>query len=154
MEWFTLVSTSVGVLLGVGATNFNERVKWKRERRKALYDSRSKLYAEYLSSLTKTRDSIRLVARGVYPPGSTRSKTADAAFAAHNLYAGRYQIRITAPDDIADAAASAMRELRSVRSVVGEGYAHHSDNYNEAKTRYETALWGSIMLHLPLTSDD
>jgi hypothetical protein len=33
-----------------------------------------------------------------------------------------------------------MRELRSVRSVVGEGYAHHSDNYNEAKTRYETAL--------------
>jgi hypothetical protein len=80
MEWFTLVSTGVGVLLGIGATNFNERVKWKRDRQKALYDSRSKLYAEYLSSLTKTIDSIRLVARGAYPPGSTRSEAADAAF--------------------------------------------------------------------------
>lgn len=69
MEWFTLVSTAVGVVLGIGATNFNERVKWKRDRRKALYESRSKLYAEYLSGLTKTRDAIRIAARGTYPAG-------------------------------------------------------------------------------------
>jgi hypothetical protein len=136
---FSLVSTAVGVLLGVVATTFNERLKWSRDRRKSLYESRSELYAEYLANLTKTRDLIRIVARGVYPPGSNRSDAADAAFAAHNLYAGRYQIRITAPDDVA-APVAAMRELRNIRSVVGQGHAHHSDNYNEAKTRYESAL--------------
>jgi hypothetical protein len=140
MEWFTLVSTAVGVVLGIGATNFNERVKWKRERRKALYESRSKLYAEYLSSLAKTRDAIRIVARGSYPAGATRSEAADAAFASQSVYAGRYQIRITAPGDVADAAARALRELRDMRAVIGEGHEHHSEKYNEAKAGYEKAL--------------
>jgi hypothetical protein len=140
MEWFTLVSTTVGVVLGIGATNVNERIKWKRDRRKALYESRSKLYAEYLASLTKTRDLIRIVARGVYPPGATRSEAADAAFASHSIYAGRYQIRITAPGDVAEAAAQALRGLRDIRSTVGQGHAHHSDNYNQAKAGYEAAL--------------
>jgi hypothetical protein len=36
MEWFSLVCTAVGVLLGIVVTTFNERLKWNRDRRKAL----------------------------------------------------------------------------------------------------------------------
>jgi hypothetical protein len=112
----------------------------ERDRRKALYESRTKLYSEYLSSLSKTRDAIRIVARGAYPVGASRSAAADAAFASQSVYAARYQIRITAPGDVANAAAEALRSLRDMRSIIGQGHEHHSAEYNETKTRYEAAL--------------
>jgi hypothetical protein len=140
MEWFTLVSTAVGAILGVGATTLNDRLKWRRERTKALYDSRSKLYSDYLADLTKTRDSLRLVARSIKAHDMSRRADADDAFASANIYARRYQIRITASDIVANSATAALRALRDIRDVIGDGHEHHSDQYNQAKGRYDSAL--------------
>lgn len=140
MEWFTLVSAAVGAILGVGATTLNDRLKWRRERTKALYESRSVLYSDYLADLTKTRDSLRLVARGVQTRGITRRADADDAFASANIYARRYQIRITASKAVADPASATLRTLRDMRDVIGDGNEHHSDQYNQAKARYDSAL--------------
>src|SRR4051812_42455749 len=108
MEWFTLVSTAVGVVLGVGATNFNERIKWKRERTKALYEYRSKLYADLLADLTKTRAAIRVVEHSVRHTSEDKRDAVTAAFASTNVYARRYQVQITSPKHVADAGAAAV----------------------------------------------
>ena len=133
------MSTAAGVILGVGATSFNERIKWKRERRKALYESRSKLYADYLADLTKTRDAIRLVGRSSQVMGQSIRQAAEVAFASANLYARRYQIRITCPADTAAAATRTLRALRDIRDAVAHG-EYHAERYYEAKGRYESAL--------------
>lgn len=140
MEWLTLVSTVVGAILGVGATTLNERVKWKRERWKAQHEARTKLYGDYLSDLTKTRDAIRSVSRTEWKDDASRRKAADDAFLSANIYARRYQIRITAPKDVADQAAKTLRELRQMRELVGAGEKHHSDAYLAWKDVYDPIL--------------
>jgi hypothetical protein len=140
MEWFTLISTAVGAILAVGATTLNDRLKWKREQSKAQYETRSRLYSDYLADLTKTRDAIRLVARGIHAPDVTRHDAADSAFASMNLYARRYQIGITEAGPVAIAGESALRALRDIRDVIKEGHQHRSSQYNEAKIAYEARL--------------
>lgn len=139
MEWFTLVSTAVGVLLGIGATSFNERVKWKRERTKARYEFRSKLYADYLADLSRTRDAIRLVARGTQPTEQARRDALEAAFVVANIYARRYQIRITSSHAVGDAADEVHHALRAIRNGIMHG-EYHSDAYEKIEVRYRQAV--------------
>lgn len=139
VEWFTLVSTAVGVVLGIGATNFNERMKWKRDRQKALYDARSKLYAELLADLTKTRAAIRVVARTSTLTEPARQEAVNAAFASANVYARRYHVQITSPKPVADAAASAVRGLSAIRDSIAAG-GRETDAYNEVVDRFEAAM--------------
>lgn len=112
----------------------------RRDRNKAKYDARGKLYGEYLADLTKTRDAIRLVVRSLAPEDPGRKLGADQAFASANVYARRYQIRITSPRPVWDAATTSLRLLREMRDLIGGGEAHHSEKYNEWKYRYDPAL--------------
>lgn len=139
MEWFTLVSTAVGVILGVGATNFNERVKWKRDRKKALYESRSKLYADLLADLTKTRAAIRVAARSTTLTPEGKCEAVNAAFASANVYASRYQVQITSPEHVADAGAAAVRALSVVRDSIIAG-DRGTDAYRKLVDEFEAAM--------------
>ena len=140
MEWFTLVSTALGVVLGVGATNFNERVKWRRDRIKARYESQSKLFSEYLADLTKTRDEIVLVEMGVYPAGLSQKEAASRAFVAANAYPRRYQVRLTVGPELDEPATQALRGLRKQRDLLIAGVDPESDEYEAALRTYYRAL--------------
>jgi hypothetical protein len=140
MQWLVLVSTVLGALIGVGSTLIVDRLRWSRERSKAMYEARRQLYSDFLADLSSTRDAVRAVARGYYPAEISRRQAAGDAFGKANLYSRRYQVSITAPEAVVAAATETFRSLRELRNVAAAGHDNVSDEYGVAKAKYEAGL--------------
>lgn len=140
MQWLTLVSTVVGALIGVGSTLIADRLRWSRDRSKAIHEARRQLYSDLLADLAATRDAVRAVGRGYHGAEVPRQQAAEDAFRSANLYSRRYQVSISAPPEVVEAATAAFRSLRGLRDVVASGRDSGSEEYVTERERYDAAL--------------
>jgi len=140
VEWFALVSTLVGGLIGIGSALMVERTKWQRQVSQDDLKSRRQLYADFLADLGITRDAIRAIARGFHPTAISRRQAAEEAFMAADLYSRRFQVAISAPEPVVAQATATYRALRSMRDVVAERHDQKSPEYATAKAAFEAAL--------------
>jgi hypothetical protein len=68
------------------------------------------------------------------------SSTMAFTFPPANLCSRRYQISITAPESVIEAATETFRSLRRLRDVVAAGHDNNSAEYKAEKAQYEAGL--------------
>ncbi|QNP72670.1 hypothetical protein IAG44_26745 [Streptomyces roseirectus] len=138
MPWAALVSAVVGAVIATGAGALLERARWRRERSERSAGVRRVLYGEYLEQLSQARNVFRGLARSPDLPRAEREQAARSGFAA--CYGLRYQMSITAPDQVVRASETAFRALRDVRDLAAGGVAAGDPAYVTGRESYEDAL--------------
>jgi hypothetical protein len=134
------MSTLVGAAIGVGSTLAVERARWHRERHERARSERNRLYADYLASLSRTRNELRIAAYDVHMPHEKRGEVVRDAFKTGGVYELRYQVALVAPREVILASDTAVRALRRVRDVVAAGATHEQSPYVEARESWEVAF--------------
>lgn len=140
MDWSTLASTATGGLIGVVSTLTAAWVRSRRDRASADHADRRRLYGEYLAALSRTRSQLRATARDTEAPAGDRSARALSAFHDGGAYELRYQVAITAPDDVVEASTAAFRTLRDMRDLLQAGAVRTDPAYARLRDRWEDAF--------------
>ncbi|MFD4572011.1 hypothetical protein ACFWNK_02240 [Streptomyces sp. NPDC058417] len=140
MPWLTLLSAVVGAVIATSSAALLDRFRWRRERHDRLLGVRRSLYGDYLACLSEARNAFRSLARDLDATATARERTARDGFAA--CYGARYQMSITASQEVYEASETAFRRLRDVRDLAAAGAAPDDAAYEEGRIRYEDALTG------------
>ncbi|MFI5979205.1 hypothetical protein [Streptomyces sp. NPDC051452] len=69
-----------------------------------------------------------------------RVRRAAEAFHEGNAYELRYQIAVVAPREVVEASTAVFRSLRDLRDLVEAGALHTSEDYAQARNRWELLL--------------
>ncbi|MBH1937098.1 hypothetical protein I5Q34_22985 [Streptomyces sp. AV19] len=138
MEWTSLVGTVVGAVVTTASAVLPDRRRRHRERGERETAVRRALYAEYLAVLAEARTGCAVLAR------DTGRDPADRFTAAREVFAPcerlRYQMAVTAPPVLVEAAHTAHRRLRDFRDRVIEGALEHEPRYRESTAAFNEAL--------------
>lgn len=140
MDWGPLISTSLGAAIGIASTLATDQIRTRRGREDKDHAARQQLYGDYLAALARTRNHLRMAARPAVLPDEERARMAAEAFHAGNAYELRYQIAVVGPREVVEASTAAFRSLRDLRDRVEEGALHTSQDYIEARDRWELLL--------------
>lgn len=103
-------------------------------------EQRRIIYADYLSSLSRTRNELRLAAHRESAPPEERIKLAEEAFKEGQTYELRYQVSLLASTSLVRASDTAFRSLRNLRDVVAAGGVREQTNYIVARDAWEEAF--------------
>ncbi|MEU1660674.1 hypothetical protein ABZ527_31825 [Streptomyces griseofuscus] len=140
MDWGPLVSTSLGALIGIASTLATDQIRTKRGREDKEQAARQQLYGDYLAALARTRNHLRMAARPTGLSVEERARRAAEAFHEGNAYELRYQIAVVAPRAVVETSTAVFRSLRDLRDRVEEGALHTSQDYIQARDRWELLL--------------
>jgi len=140
MPWFSLVSTLLGAIIGIGSALIIERSKFTRERQINVMEQRRIVYADYLSSLSRTRNELRLAAHRESTPLEERIILAEEAFKEGQTYELRYHVALLAPASLVQTSDAAFRLLRDLRDVVAAGGVRGQADYIAARDAWEKAF--------------
>ncbi|MEZ0064289.1 hypothetical protein ABIA32_000267 [Streptacidiphilus sp. MAP12-20] len=137
MEWSSFASTALGAVIGVTSTLVADRVRWRRDHLDKRQDRQRQLYADYLTALSRTGNEIREAARSSSLSAPERGRMAVEAFKSGGAYELRYQVSISAPDEVEQSSVAAFRALRNLRDLVESGTAHDEASYREARQHWD-----------------
>ena len=140
MAWLSLASTLLGAVIGVGSAFIIDRDRFSREQKVNTLEQRRIVYADYLSSLSRTRNELRLAAHRDALPLEERVKLAEEAFKEGQTYELRYKVSLLAPVPLVEASDAAFRSLRRVRDVVAAGGVRGQADYIAARDDWEDAF--------------
>ncbi|RRQ86327.1 hypothetical protein [Streptomyces griseofuscus] len=140
MDWGSIVSTSLGAVIGIASTLATDQIRTRRGREDKDQAARQQLYGDYLAALARTRNQLRMAARPTGLPDEERLRRAAEAFHEGNAYELRYQIAVVAPREVVEASTAAFRSLRDLRDLVETGALHTSEDYVQARNRWELLL--------------
>lgn len=114
-QWVAILATAIGATIGFGSAFMNDRFRWKRERVRDRLVSRRELYAVYVATLTEIHEAMRAVCLNESLSQQERSSAIYEAFRLGGSYRLRYQIGITADQQVLDAAELAFQNMRDIR---------------------------------------
>ncbi|MFC7305800.1 hypothetical protein ACFQVC_16430 [Streptomyces monticola] len=120
MDIGTLIGTGLGAVVGVGSTLMADRVRWKRDRAARREDLKRELYGEYLAALTRTRNQLKDLVKARNFTPDERAHQAGELYREGGAYELRYQMSITAPEQVVKRSDDALRKLRDVRDRLQE----------------------------------
>ncbi|MFC4498330.1 MULTISPECIES: hypothetical protein [Streptomyces] len=138
MEWTALTSTVAGAAIATGSALLLDGRRSRRDRVDRDLQIRRSLYGDYLACLSEARHTCGNVARDPELPLATRRSTARESFGP--CIGLRYQMTITAPDDVVAASEHAFRCLRDLRDHVMEGVLTTDEVYLAGRLGYDDAL--------------
>ena len=138
MQWSSLAGTALGALIGVSATLFADRLRWRLGRQDMDKATKRQTYADYLAALSNTRNELRGAARDESVVLADRARRAVEAFKAGEAYELRYQVELIAPGAVIDASDKAFRALRKLRDLVEAGALHTEKLYISQRDLWET----------------
>ncbi|MFD5430420.1 hypothetical protein, partial [Streptomyces sp. NPDC127084] len=104
-------------MLGIGATLLVDRVRYRREQASRVQDVRRDLYTRYLTALTESSSSLRLIILRETDPDVRYQATLDA-FRDSSVLTRRYEINLQAPPAVREKSDRAYRLLRRWRDLL------------------------------------
>ncbi|MFI5886465.1 hypothetical protein [Streptomyces sp. NPDC051554] len=116
MEWFTLISTLSGGVLGVGSTLVVEAVRARRERGRHQVELQRTACVRYLTALTETEAALQAIALSHSTPIANAEVV--EAFRSRHVMAARYELFLVAPPSVYSAAHEAYDRLRAMRVAI------------------------------------
>ncbi|MEO3847653.1 hypothetical protein ABGB09_08350 [Streptomyces sp. B8F3] len=140
MEWISPVSTALGAAIGVGATLFSDRLRWRREREDRALESRKQLYADYSAALSRIRTALNEAAHDQSLSGEERRQRVRELFLAPGAYELRHQLAILAPEAVITVSSRAFKILRDTRDSILEGAGAGSAEYAELEDAFDSAV--------------
>jgi hypothetical protein len=139
-QWIAVLGTALGAVIGIGSAFISDRARWRREQDRDRAGVRRELYSSYIAALTETHESMRAVSAR---DGLTAAQQADAIRAVFHdggLYQLRYQIGVTADQEVLDAAEAAFQQMRDIRDVFADGGRIGDERYQSLRTD-----WGALL---------
>ncbi|MEV6880045.1 hypothetical protein [Amycolatopsis sp. NPDC051128] len=133
MNWGTLVATALGTILGAGSTLAVDRSRWRRDHHSREHLARRELYGQYLASLALATHQLRDLRRPGALTADERMRRAGEVLSESGAYQLRYQMLITAPDDLEAPTEEAFASIRRLR-----------DRFDEPDVGAD-ALWDSTL---------
>ncbi|GAA2472311.1 hypothetical protein GCM10010406_05010 [Streptomyces thermolineatus] len=140
VDWGTLIGTGLGAAVGIGATLFAERSRWKRDQFSKEREVRRQLYAEYLAALSRTRNQLRDIARSPDLPADERAERAGERFRSGGAYELRHQMAIVAPEAVVGPSERALRRLRDLSDSLEAGAVHPEERWTTGHAAFGDAL--------------
>lgn len=111
----TLIGTALGAVIGVTTTLIAERARWNREHSSREKATKREVYGAYLGAMSLTLHHLRALRREEGLTREVRISRVGQTIAAEGAYNLRYQVVITAPDQLGELAEHAFACLRAVR---------------------------------------
>ncbi|MEV4611316.1 hypothetical protein AB0K43_01755 [Kitasatospora sp. NPDC049258] len=121
MDWMPLLSTLAGAAIGIAATLFADRNRWRREEARHTLEVRREAYTAYVSALKAAGEEIRAVALGDYLSDAARDTAVREAFRATGLYTASERLWLVGPPAVVAAANDAFHSLRHLRDAYATG---------------------------------
>jgi hypothetical protein len=139
VEWGTLVGTTLGAVVGVGATLAGEHLRWRRTVRDNRLQDRRTMYADCLVALRRAHEAMRLAADEEYSDPQARAAKIRQAFQASGCDEARERLVLTAPSDVTEAIDASYHSLRRVRETLASGSTLASHEYDTARQAHGDA---------------
>lgn len=148
VNWGTQISTVIGAMLGIGATLLVDRVRYRRDHASRVQDVRRDLYTRYLTALTESSSSLRLIILREADP-TVRYQAALDAFRDSSVLMRRYEINLQAPPTVKEKSDRVYRLLRQWRdlldtrpdlSLTSAEYIEALDQFHEARKDLQAVM--------------
>jgi len=139
VDWGTLVGTTLGAVLGVGATLAGEHVRWRRTVRDNRLQDRRTMYADCLVALRRAHEAMRLAADEEYSDPKARAARIRQAFQGAGCDEARERLVLTADAEVMEAVDASYHSLRQVRETLASGCTVTSDEYDAARRAHGDA---------------
>lgn len=123
MDWMPLLSTLTGAVIGIAATLFADRNRWRREETRHAVEMRRTVYTEYASALKDAGEEIRAVALGDHMSDSARDAAVREAFRGTGLHTASEQLWLVGPPLVVVAGNEAFHSVRQLRDAYARGVA-------------------------------
>lgn len=137
MEWGTLLSTLAGGGIATASASLLDHRRWKRESGDQHIQSRRTLYVTYLTALAAARNACRVAVRD---SSVDLSQHRPVLWETLEVCTGlRYEVSISAPKFVVRPSDDSFELLRDICEVVTDGHGHSSDEYINARPRYDKA---------------
>jgi hypothetical protein len=140
VDWLPAVNTIIGAAVGIAATGFADRARWKQETAKDWKSTKLTAYSGFLLSTARAVENMRLVALGTHSDGSAREQALQEAFRSAEMLERRFEIITLAPTRVAERANLAYRRARDLRSILIAGSGPSGEVYRDALSSCYTAL--------------
>ncbi len=140
MVWTTLLATLAGAVLGVGSTLLVDQVRWQRDRHQRWERARGEAYADFLTELSKSYESLWALGRGEYLEDQSRPAAARQILRTGGVYHARQRLVILAPPSVQAACERVFTDLKAVRDIVGSDEGLESRNFGEVDAAFRSSL--------------
>lgn len=140
MVWATLLATLAGGVLGVGSTLLVDQVRWQRDRRQQWERTRGEAYADFLTELSKSYESLWALGRGEYLEDQPRPAAARQILRTGGIYHARQRLVILAPLPVQTACERVFTDLKAVRDIIASDEGPESRTFREADRAFRASL--------------
>ncbi|MBL7500271.1 hypothetical protein I6A84_32290 [Frankia sp. CNm7] len=131
MDWLPAVNTVIGATIGIAATSFAERARWKRESAKDWKSTKLAAYSRFLLATARAVENMRLIALQTHSDGSARDRALQEAFRSAEMLEARFEIITLASTRVAETANLTYRRARDLRSILMAGSGPSGAPYRE-----------------------
>jgi hypothetical protein len=134
--WIAVLGTALGAIIALAATFGNEALKYRRELGKTLREERREVYARYLAAVTEAHEDMRaIVRRGLAEPEEV-ARLVEEKFTESRVYRHRYELAITAGQEVLDAAEGLFQQVRDLRDSLAKEQSLENKSYATLRKEY------------------
>jgi hypothetical protein len=121
MDWSSALSTSIGAVIGIGATLIADRNRWRRDVSSRALEVRREAYTVFMTAMNEAGEAIRAVSLGDHSGDTSLDSVVREAFRSSGAHAALERLRLVAPPVVEAAAYAAFRSMRHLRDHYAAG---------------------------------